>query len=93
MVDDNGFETPAACALAGWTPEWQARVIEVERVSTDAANVLVDTEPSHPIVVTCWRREGRWYEVASGSANLPSERAAGRLRLLERLGLRRRRRG
>jgi hypothetical protein len=91
--DDDGFDTPEACALAGWTPEWQARVIEVERVSADMAYVLVDTEPSHPMMVTCSRYSGRWREVGSGSANLPSERTPDQLRMMERLGFRRRRSG
>lgn len=78
VSDDSGYETPEACALAGWTPEWQAQVIEIEH-SPDMAYVLVDTEPSHPMMVTCGRRDGRWYEVASSSANLPW-RMAGRQR-------------
>ena len=70
---DRGYETPEACALADWTPEWQARVIETELASPDRAYVLVDTEPSHAMSVTCERRDGEWYEAGEISATLPGE--------------------
>jgi hypothetical protein len=73
MREPQGHDTPEACALAGWTPEWQARVIEVDRPSPDVARVLVDTVPSHPMRVTCERRDGLWYEGLEISASLPGE--------------------
>jgi hypothetical protein len=93
VTDDRGYETPEACALAGWTPEWQARVIETEFASPDRAYVLVDTEPSHPMSVTCERRDGEWYEAGETSAALPGEISPRVARRLERRMERLRKRG
>jgi hypothetical protein len=90
VKNERGYETPEECALAGWTPEWHARVIETEYASPALAYVLVDTEPSHPMSVTCERRGGEWYEVVSMSAALPGEILPRVVRRFERL---RRRRG
>ena len=52
--------SPEEAALSGWTTEWQAYVIETRYESESVARVLVDTVPSHPMLVTCERRDGKW---------------------------------
>jgi hypothetical protein len=63
-----GFESPEAAALATWksTPSARARVVAVD-VRGDRAEVVIDTDPSHPDWVYCVRRDGRWFEVVSGN--------------------------
>jgi len=65
------YATPEEAALSGWTPEWQAYVVEIRYESDDVAKVLVDTEPSHPMLVTCERRDGRWGDVYDQSFTKP----------------------
>jgi hypothetical protein len=68
MSDASGFESPEAAALAGWagTPDAHARVISVT-VHGDRAEVVIDTDPSHPDFVYCLRRSGAWFEQVSGN--------------------------
>ena len=39
-----------------------ARVLRVERLSDDRVDVIVDTEPSHPMRVHCRLVEGSWQD-------------------------------
>ena len=66
------YETPEEAALSGWATEWQAYVVETRYESDDLAKVLVDTEPSHPMLVTCERRGGRWGDVFDQSKINPN---------------------
>jgi hypothetical protein len=62
-----GFDSPEAAALATWasTPSAHARVVSVD-IRGDRAEVVIDTDPSHPDWVYCVRRDGRWVDVLSG---------------------------
>jgi hypothetical protein len=68
-VDPFGFASPEDAALATWNSATSARprVVSVE-VRGDRAEVVIDTQPSHPDYVYCVRREGRWFEVVSSNA-------------------------
>jgi hypothetical protein len=58
-----GHETPEAAALAGYSPSMRAVVVRsVPGDDADSASVTVDTEPSHPMVAFCVRRDdGLWW--------------------------------
>jgi hypothetical protein len=55
-----GFGTPEEAAVSGWPEAAKPRVLQVARVSDDVMNVLVDTEPSHPMWVRCERGMSGW---------------------------------
>jgi hypothetical protein len=57
-----GFSTPEAAALASYSASAQARVVRVERMTDDRVDVIVDTEPSHPMRVHCRLVEGSWHD-------------------------------
>jgi len=65
------FPTPEAAALATWDacPGAHARVVSVE-VRGDEAQVVVDTDPSYPDYVSCFRTNEGW--IASSSGNGPT---------------------
>lgn len=67
-MDPTGFDTPEDAALSGWPPPAMARVIDLRFENPSRARVLIDTTPSHPMLVTC-DRDGdlRWHWVADQS--------------------------
>jgi hypothetical protein len=67
MELDAGYETVEEAALEDWPAEAKARVMRV-KVYGDSADVLVDTEPSHRMLVECERRDGRWYTLGDSYA-------------------------
>jgi hypothetical protein len=58
----DGFPTPEAAALASYSAAAQARVARVERLSDDRVDVIIDTEPSHPMRVHCRLVDGAWHD-------------------------------
>jgi hypothetical protein len=58
-LDDPAFATPEEAALAGWEAVSQARVL-ASRVTGDFALVVVDTVPSHQMLVQCERSAEGW---------------------------------
>jgi hypothetical protein len=65
------YDSPEEAALSGWTPAAEAYVIETRYEYEDVARVLVDTVPSHPMLVTCERRDGKWDWVSDQSFTKP----------------------
>jgi len=65
------FPSPEEAALDTWRscPTANARVISVE-VREDVAHVVIDTDPSYPDYVTCFRSDDGW--IAGASGNGPS---------------------
>ena len=59
-----GFATPEEAALASFPELALARVLKVKRRGDTRAEVLVDTEPSHPMLVYCERDGEQWLAVA-----------------------------
>jgi hypothetical protein len=60
---EDGYGTPEQAAMSGYTPGARARVISVRMIDEWTAEVVVDTEPSHPITSICIRDlDGRWDE-------------------------------
>ena len=64
---NEGYDTPEEAAVADWPPRARARAVEMTR-HRDAAVVLVDTIPSHPMEVRVERVSGRWHFVGDVSA-------------------------
>lgn len=64
----DGFETPEEAAVSGWPEAAKPRILEVVRVRDDVVNVLVDTEPSHPMWVRCERGVSGWEWVSDVTA-------------------------
>ena len=58
----DGFPTPEAAALASYPAAARAHVVGVERLSDDRVDVIIDTEPSHPMRVHCRLVDGSWHE-------------------------------
>lgn len=63
-----GYETPEEAAVSAWPEAARAHVLEVVPVGEGVVNVLVDTEPSHPMWVRCEREVGGWEWVSDVSA-------------------------
>jgi hypothetical protein len=57
---DPGYDSPEEAALTGWEPGAGARILRSEVISDDRVDVIVDTEPSHPMRVHCQREGGLW---------------------------------
>jgi len=55
-----GYLSPEEAALAGWEPGAKARVLRTEGVSPTEVDVIVDTEPTHPMRVHCRLEGGLW---------------------------------
>jgi hypothetical protein len=68
-TDPHGFDSPEQAALASWAsaPSAHAHVASID-VRGDRAEVVIDTDPSHPDWFYCVRRNGRWFEVVSSNA-------------------------
>jgi hypothetical protein len=68
--DDEGYATPEEAALSGWesTPAANAYVVSVT-LHGDSAEVIVDTEPSHPMSTRVDRSpsDGLWRLVSDWS--------------------------
>jgi len=62
MVDP-AYDTPEAAALAGWDAIAQPSVV-ASRVWGHHALVIVDTVPSHQMLVSCERAADGWRAVA-----------------------------
>jgi hypothetical protein len=60
--DPKGFATPEQAAVASFPPNASARVVRVEPIDEEKVDVIVDTEPSHPMRVHCERHGDSWYE-------------------------------
>jgi hypothetical protein len=62
VQDEAGYPTPGDAALADWDdyPEAAARVVSVRYSGEDAAVVVTDTVPSHPMWNYCVRRAQGW---------------------------------
>jgi hypothetical protein len=65
QMDDNadGYSTPELAAMSGWadTPAARARVISTTMHGDDSAEVIIDTEPSHPMHTRVERHaDGLW---------------------------------
>jgi hypothetical protein len=54
------FDSPEAAALSGWRRIARAHVIRTKCVDERKAEVLVDTEPSCPVLVECERLGPGW---------------------------------
>jgi hypothetical protein len=73
-MEEKGFETPEAAALAEWEgcPEAQAHIVGVEPCSDPQFPgrvwVFVDTVPSHPMRASCELIDGRWVMVSDITA-------------------------
>jgi hypothetical protein len=57
-----GYPSPEAAALASYSEAARPRVIRVERFGNDRVDVIIDTEPSHPMRVHCRLVDGSWHE-------------------------------
>lgn len=62
MTREARYETPEEAALSSYSPEAHARVVRVERLNSDRVDVIIDTEPSHPMRVLCYRENGSWHD-------------------------------
>jgi hypothetical protein len=62
------YATPEEAALSGWSLAAQPQVVRVRRVAKDAVEVLVDTEPSHPMWVRCELGPEGWEWVSDATA-------------------------
>ena len=69
--DDDGYPTPEDAALSGWTstPGANAHVVSVRMHGDRSAEVIVDTEPSHPMSTRVDRsdHDGLWRLVSDWS--------------------------
>jgi hypothetical protein len=63
-VPRHSSRTPEEAALLGYSPRAHARVISVQMTDERNATVIVDTEPSRPVISTCqlWDDPPGWYE-------------------------------
>jgi hypothetical protein len=57
---DPGYRSPEEAALAGWELGAKARILRTEVISADMVEVIVDTDPSHPVRVHCQLEDGLW---------------------------------
>ena len=58
----DGFPTPEVAALASYSAAAHARVVGVERLGDDRVDVIIDTEPPHPMRVHCRLIDGSWHD-------------------------------
>lgn len=61
--DEPGFNTPELAALSGWTdtPAARAHIVSVTMHGEDSAEVIIDTDPSHPMSTRVDREaDGLW---------------------------------
>jgi hypothetical protein len=57
-----GHATPEEAALSSYSAAAQARVVRVERLNDERVDVIVDTDPSHPMRVHTYMERGRWHD-------------------------------
>lgn len=60
---ETGFASPGEAALASYSPAAKAHVVRVESIDDSSVDVIVDTEPSHPMRVHCALTERGWVEM------------------------------
>ena len=60
LPTEPGFQSPEEAALAGWGQGAKARVLKTEIIGPSRVDVIVDTEPSHPMRVHCQLEDGLW---------------------------------
>jgi hypothetical protein len=69
--EDDGYTTPEEAALSGWTstPTANAHVVSIKMHGELSAEVIIDTEPSHPMSTRVDRSEqdGLWRLVSDWS--------------------------
>jgi hypothetical protein len=56
-------DSPEEAALGGYSVGAKPRVLSVRMIDEKTAEVIVDTEPSHPMMSRCCRSaDGQWFE-------------------------------
>jgi hypothetical protein len=58
----SGFDAAEQAALSSSSATANARVLRTEVIDTDHVDVIVDTEPSHPMRCHSFRSNGRWHD-------------------------------
>jgi len=67
-LGNEAFDTPETAALAEWPVSAKARVLAVDYKDSQCAEVTVDTDPSHRVIVRCELGDGGWVAVEDWSA-------------------------
>jgi len=61
MSGEEGHATPEEAALAEWPPGSGAQVLRTEQLDSLHVDVVIDTVPSHPMRVHCYKIDEVWY--------------------------------
>jgi hypothetical protein len=64
-----GFSSPEAAALSGYNGSEGAHVLRIDVINENRVDVIMDTEPSHPMTIHCDREGDLWYEAGEISGD------------------------